>query len=288
MGAAVILGLTLGTFAALGKGGAFDRSVLVGSVLGMAGPSFFMAVIIAWIGGYVWFDQVSIPLVPFYFAGFGMIFYFLLKALRKASNDNPGRFGFKWFGAGAIYWMLAGALNWYFKSNALPMVDHYAQLPGTGLNMFGSMTDIDPFYGEHYEWKNLILPAITLGIRPLAIIVQLTRSSLLEVLGQDHIRTARAKGLTERAIVIKHALRNSLNPIVTAVSGWFASLLAGAVFIEYVFDWKGLGLEVFNSLEKEDLPVVMGAVLVIASIFVVVNIIVDVIYAWLDPRVRTH
>jgi len=297
MGAAIIIGLILGIFAALGKGGAFDRSVLVVSVLGMAGPSFFMAVIIAWMGGYVWFEQVSIPLIPFYCFALGFVFFYVKKQFRgrpkefKMKVPEPKSalsFSFNWFGIGVLYWMFAGAVNWYFKGSILPFVDHYAYLPGTGLNMFGSMTDVDPFYGEHYEMKNLILPAITLGIRPLAIIVQLTRSSLLEVMGQDHIRTARAKGLSEGRIIFGHALKNSLNPVVTAVSGWFASLLAGAVFVEYVFDWKGLGLEVFNSLEKEDLPVVMGAVLVIAAIFVVINILVDIIYAWLDPRVRMH
>ncbi|MCB0815727.1 MAG: ABC transporter permease, partial [Flavobacteriales bacterium] len=114
-----------------------------------------------------------------------------------------------------------------------------------------------------------------------------TRSSLLEVLAQDHIRTARAKGLSERQVVLRHGLRNALMPVLTAVSGWFASLLAGAVFVEFVFGWKGMGLEVFNALEREDFPVVMGAVLVFATLFVVMNLLVDLLYAVLDPRVRT-
>lgn len=291
MGAAILIGLMLGIFSAVLKGGSFDRSVLVVSVLGMAGPSFFMAVIIAWIGGYVWYEETAIPLVPFYFMAAGLLFHFLWGLLKKDNASVLGgkfTFAFKCLGAGVLYWVGAGALNWYFNGAFMPLVDQYAHLPGTGLNMFGSMTDIDPFEGEHYELKNLILPAITLGIRPLAVIVQLTRSSLLDVMGQDHVRTAKAKGLGPSRIIMGHAMRNALNPVVTAVSGWFASLLAGAVFVEYVFDWKGLGLEVFNSLEKEDLPVVMGAVLVIATIFVVVNILVDLIYAWLDPRVRTR
>ena len=89
--------------------------------------------------------------------------------------------------------------------------------------------------------RNLVLPAIALGVRPLAIIVQLTRSSMLETLRQDYIRTARAKGLTPFQVVKNHALRNALNPVITAVSGWLASLMAGAFFIEYIFNWKGLG-----------------------------------------------
>ena len=102
----------------------------------------------------------------------------------------------------------------------------------------------------------------------------------------DYIRTAKAKGLSQCTILFKHALNNSLNPVVTAVSGWFASLLAGAVFVEYIFAWNGIGKEIVDALSKMDLPVVMGAVLYIASIFVLINIIVDLIYGWLDPRIR--
>ncbi len=156
----------------------------------------------------------------------------------------------------------------------------------TGLNMTGSLYSIDPFEGEQLDLKNIILPAITLGIRPLAVIIQLTRNSLLDVLSQDFIRTATAKGLSNSTVIIKHALRNSLTPVITAISGWFASLLAGSVFIEYVFGWKGIGAEVVGALEKYDFPVVMGTVLVISILFVLINIIVDIIYGLFDPRVR--
>jgi len=156
----------------------------------------------------------------------------------------------------------------------------------TGLNMTGSLYTLDPFEGEILTLQNLILPAFTLGIRPLAIIVQLTRSSMLDVLSQDYIRTAKSKGLSYYKVIFKHALKNALNPVITTMSGWFASLLAGAVFIEYVFGWKGIGLELFQALEKYDLPVAMGVTLFLAGVFVVVNIVVDIIYAVLDPRVR--
>ncbi len=156
----------------------------------------------------------------------------------------------------------------------------------TGLNLSGSLYDYDPFYGRILNLSNLILPALTLGLRPLSIIVQLTRSSMLDVLSKDYIRTAKAKGLTNRQIIWNHALRNALNPVVTAVSGWFASLMAGAFFVEYIFGWNGLGKVTVDALELSDLPVVMGAVLFIAMIFVVINILVDIAYAWLDPRVR--
>ena len=157
----------------------------------------------------------------------------------------------------------------------------------THLEMTGSLYELDDF-GEsmHIKWKNLILPAVVLGIRPLAVVIQLMRNSLLEVFNQDYIRTARAKGLSEFQIIKKHAVKNALNPVVTAISGWFASMLAGAVFVEYIFGWNGLGKEIVNALNTLDLPVIMGAVLVIAVLFVIINIFVDLIYVWLDPKVK--
>jgi peptide/nickel transport system permease protein len=135
--------------------------------------------------------------------------------------------------------------------------------------------------------KNLVLPAFTLGIRPLAIITQLTRSAMLDVLSQDYIRTAYAKGLSKRTIILKHALRNALNPVITAVSGWFAELLAGAFFIEYIFGWKGIGKTTVDALEKLDYPVVTGAVLFSACIFVVINLAADWLYKKTDPRIAS-
>jgi len=157
----------------------------------------------------------------------------------------------------------------------------------TGLHMTGSWFDIDEVTGEKYlTLKNLWLPAITLGIRPLAIIAQLTRSSMLDVLNQDYIRTAYAKGLSKNVIVWKHALRNALNPVITAITGWFAELLAGAFFVEYIFGWKGIGKLTVDALEKLDFPVVMGSVLVIASLFILVNLLADILYGAIDPRVK--
>lgn len=156
----------------------------------------------------------------------------------------------------------------------------------TGLNMSGSLYDYNPFNGEELQLKNLILPALTLGLRPLSIIVQLTRSSMLDVMKMDYIRTAKAKGLTPFQVVRRHALKNALNPVVTAISGWFASLMAGAFFVEYIFSWNGLGKITVDALELSDLPVVMGAVLFIAFLFVIVNLLVDISYTLLDPRVK--
>ncbi|MEO5891824.1 MAG: ABC transporter permease, partial [Ferruginibacter sp.] len=157
----------------------------------------------------------------------------------------------------------------------------------TGLNMSGSLYSYNPFKGEVLTLKNLILPALTLGLRPLAIIVQLTRNAMLDVLAQDYIRTARAKGLSNNAIIYRHALKNALNPVVTAIAGWFASLLAGSFFVEYVFGFNGLGKATVDALEMSDFPVIMGSILFIAFIFVVINILVDILYVWIDPRVKT-
>jgi peptide/nickel transport system permease protein len=156
----------------------------------------------------------------------------------------------------------------------------------TGLNMSGSLYSYDPFKGEVIAWRNLILPMVTLGLRPLAIIVQLTRNAMLDELGKDYIRTAKAKGLSNNAIIYRHALKNALNPVITAVANWFASLLAGSFFVEYVFGYNGLGKTTVDALEMSDFPVVMGSILFIALIFVVISILVDLVYVWVDPRVK--
>lgn len=211
---AIIIGILLGIWSALVKDSWIDRSLLVITSFGMSIPSFFSAIIVAYIFAYLLHDI-------------------------------------------------------------------------TGFSMTGSLYEIDDLgEGKHLTLKNLVLPALTLGIRPLAVITQLTRNSLLEVLNQDYIRTAYAKGLSSRKVIWKHALKNSLNPVITATSGWFASMLAGAVFIEFIFGWNGLGKEIVNALNTLDLPVVMGAVLVIATTFIFINILVDILYGVLDPKVR--
>lgn len=211
---AIIIGIVFGIISALYKDTWIDKTIQVISTLGMSVPSFFSAILFAWLFGFV---------------------------LHKYTN----------------------------------------------LEMTGSLYELDDF-GEKMsiQWKNLILPAIVLGIRPLAVVIQLMRNSLLEVLNQEYIRTARAKGLSEFQVIKNHAVKNALNPVVTAISGWFASMLAGAVFVEFIFGWNGLGKEIVNALNTLDLPVIMGAVLVIAIIFITINILVDIIYAWLDPKVK--
>lgn len=213
---AIVIGILFGVISALNKDKFIDNFIQFISTVGMSVPSFFSAIIFAWVFGFI--------------------------------------------------------LNEY-----------------TNLNMTGNIYELDDF-GEEYifKLKNLILPSIVLGIRPLAVISQLMRNELLDVLSQDYIRTARSKGLTEYQIIKYHALKNSLNPVITAISGWFASMLAGAVFVEYIFGWNGLGKEIVNALNTLDLPVIMGSVLVIAFMFITINIIVDFVYRLLDPRVKLN
>jgi ABC-type dipeptide/oligopeptide/nickel transport system permease component len=193
-----------------------------------------------------------------------------------------------WLDTSAVFASIAGiSAPSFFMAIIIAYFFGVVLHPYTGLNLTGSWFDIDEVTGEKYfTFKNLILPALTLGIRPLAIITQLTRSAMLDVLSQDYIRTAYAKGLSKTKVVFHHALRNALNPVITAITGWFAELLAGAFFVEYIFGWKGIGKITVDALEKLDYPVVMGSVLLSACIFILVNMLADVLYGMVDPRVK--
>jgi peptide/nickel transport system permease protein len=157
--------------------------------------------------------------------------------------------------------------------------------------LFGAVLDWLPVSG--YMWQGdelhleyLILPMLVLALRPVSIIARVTRSSMMETLASDYVRTAKAKGVSWRGIVYKHALRNALNPVVTTVSAWLAGLLIGAFFIEYIFNWPGIGLQAVDAILRSDFPLIQGTVIFSAVIFVVVNFIVDILYARLDPRVK--
>lgn len=211
---------------------------------------------------------------------FATIFGILLGVLAAVKKDTF------WDASAIITSVLGISAPSFFAGLIIAYVFGYLLSQYTGLNMVGSLWEYDAFGGKRLAVHNLILPALTLGIRPLAIIAQLTRSALLDVLSQDYIRTAYAKGLTKAKVIWKHALPNALNPVVTAISGWLAELLAGSFFVEFIFSWKGLGKLTVDALDKFDFPIVMGAVLVSATIFVVVNMLTDLLYAWLDPRVK--
>lgn len=176
----------------------------------------------------------------------------------------------------------------YVAAMLFALVFGYAFGEWTGLEIQGSLFVLDDFGEWQLRWKNLILPALALGLRPVALITQLTRSAMLDVLSQDYVRTATAKGLSQKTVIVKHALRNALNPLVSAISGWFASLLTGAFFVENVFNFKGLGDATVNALLNFDIPVVLGCVLFTSAVFIVVNLVSDLLYTWLDPKVRVN
>ncbi len=156
----------------------------------------------------------------------------------------------------------------------------------TGLSLIGSLYEMDAFEKKHLALKNLILPAIALGIRPMAIITQLMRNSMLEVLSMDYIRTAYAKGLSKYMTITRHAIRNAINPVITAIGGWLGELLAGSFFVEYIFAWKGVGKVTVDALNRFDFPIVMGSVLLSSLIFITISILTDKLYSKIDPRVR--
>lgn len=211
------------------------------------------------------------------FATFFGIALGVLAALKKGT----------WLDTSAILASVAGiSAPSFFAGLLIAYIFGYVWSDFTGLGMVGSLWEYDTFGGRYLSVKNLILPALTLGIRPLAIITQLTRSSLLDVLSQDYIRTAYAKGLKKYQVIWRHALPNALNPVVTAISGWLAELLAGSFFVEFIFSWKGIGKLTVDSLDKFDFPIVMGAILITATIFVLVNMLTDLLYTKIDPRVK--
>lgn len=194
-----------------------------------------------------------------------------------------------WMDTSAIFTSILGiSAPSFFMGIIIAYLFGFVWSEYTGLHMTGSLYDTDPFQGRQLQLSHLFLPAITLGIRPLAIITQLTRSSMLDVLHQDYIRTAYAKGLSRTKVIWKHALRNALNPVITAITGWFAELLAGAFFVEYIFGWKGIGKVTVDALEKLDFPVVMGSVLISSLFFILINMLADGLYAVVDPRVRVE
>ena len=194
-----------------------------------------------------------------------------------------------WLDTTAIFSSIVGiSAPSFFMGIVMVYIFGFVLSDWTGLHIAGNWFMIDDAGHRRLTLQNLVLPAITLGIRPLAIITQLTRSAMLDVLDQDYIRTAYAKGLSKRQVIWKHGLRNALNPVITAVTGWFAELLAGAFFVEYIFGWQGIGKVTVDALEKLDYPVVMGAVLVSATFFILINMLADILYGLVDPRVRVE
>jgi peptide/nickel transport system permease protein len=162
----------------------------------------------------------------------------------------------------------------------------YLLLGQLGISMGGNDYYFDPLGAKQSGISNLIFPAIALAMRPMAIIAQLTRAALIDVLEQDYIRTAYAKGFGKGRVLLRHALPNALSPVARATRNWLAELIAGAFFVEYIFGWNGIGEITVKALNDLDIPVVKGAVLQTALIFILVKLLADVLYAALNPRAR--
>lgn len=235
--------------------------------------SFKLVSEIIWenVEGTFWLALSAMLFATVFGVGFG-----ILASLRQHSWLDHSMIGMSVLGISIPPYVLGLLLAMVFG--------HYLK-DYTGLNVTGHLW-YPGMDGREYHFRNLILPSITLGLTPMAIIVQLTRGAMLEVLSQDYIRTARAKGLKYRVIVLKHALKNALNPVITAVSGWLASLMAGAFFVEYIYGWKGLGSVTIAAVYNLDLPVVMGSTIFVACVFIFISILVDLLYGLVDPRVR--
>jgi peptide/nickel transport system permease protein len=217
----------------------------------------------------------------------------ILAAVRKNSlTDNltmsASLFGVSlpvyWLGLLLIY-LFAVNLNWLPPSGRLSIDAGFNFKPITNFYVLDALLQGN-FKALQDVLTHIILPALTLGTIPLAILARITRSAMLEVLSQDYIRTARAKGLLERWVIFKHALKNALLPVVTIIGLQFGTLLSGAILTETIFSWPGIGSWIYEGILARDYPVVQGGVVFVAVTFVLVNLLVDLSYAFLDPRIQ--
>ncbi len=249
---ACVVGIPAGIWAAYRHNSVFDLATMFGAMLGVSMPIFWLGLMLAYVFG------------------------FRLKWLPPSARLTIG------------VEMKTIAEAWGLASGA------------AGASTTGIMT-LDEFFSGFYVLRailtanfsalvdvlsHLVLPSVALGSIPMALIARMTRSSMLEVLGEDYIRTARAKGLKERVVLLRHALKNAFLPIITVIGLQLGWLLGGAILTETIFSWPGLGRLTVDRILFRDYPVVQGSVLVIALIFVVVNLLVDISYAYFDPRIR--
>jgi peptide/nickel transport system permease protein len=248
---ATTVGILLGVVSAYKRNSAIDAITMAGANLGVSIPVFVLGLLLAFV------------------------FAILLKgtplALPPSGRLTPG------------IEIVPLATRWGLEGTQGPIraivdfVSNIYTLNGLLSAQWGVFVD---------AFRHMILPAIALGTIPLAIIARITRSSLLDVLGQDYVRTARAKGLTERSVVRLHGLPNAMLPMVTVIGLQIGGLLSGAVLTETIFNLPGVGQATYDAITSHDFAVIQGFVLVIAVIFLVVNLIVDISYAYLDPRLR--
>jgi len=247
---ACVVGISAGIVSAYKQNSAFDLVTMIGALVGVSMPVFWLGLLLSYFFGFKlhWLPPSARLTVGIE-----------LKTIAEAYNIQL---------SGQIGAAVMAVLN--FLSN---------------LYVFDSIVTANPD-ALIDSIKHLILPSIALGTIPMSIIARMTRSSLLEVLGMDYIRTARAKGQHERVVLMTHAMKNAFLPIITVIGLQFGGLLAGAILTETIFSWPGMGRLVVERILARDYPTVQGAVLVIALLFVFLNLLVDISYAYLDPRIR--
>jgi peptide/nickel transport system permease protein len=189
-----------------------------------------------------------------------------------------------WLGLLLIY-LFSVTLNWLPPSGRIGIEGGLTFQPITGFYLLDSLLRLNlPVFVD--VLAHLVLPALTLGTIPLAIVARITRSTMLDVLSQDYIRTAKAKGLPDRVVIFRHALKNALLPINTTIGLQFGTLLGGAILTETIFSWSGIGSWIYEGILARDYPVVQGGVVFVAIMFVLVNLLVDLSYGFVDPRVQ--
>jgi len=249
---ACVVGITAGVIAAYWHNSFFDLLTMAGALVGVSMPIFWLGLLLMFLFGYK------------------------LKWLPPSSRVTVGVELMTITEAYHLDQIFTGELG--AKVIALcDFLSNFYVLTSIVTGNWAALRDV---------LSHLILPSIALGTIPMAIIARMTRSSLLEVLGEDYIRTARAKGLRERAVLMRHAMKNAFLPIITVIGLQMGLLLSGAILTETIFSWPGMGRLVVNRVLARDYPSVQGSVLVIALLFVFINLIVDISYAYLDPRIR--
>lgn len=248
---ATVVGIPLGAWSAYKRNSPVDVGTMVIANIGVSMPVFWLGLMLAYIFALALKDT-PFQLPPSGRNSPGLI----VPTLMEAWGINPG--------PGAFRSLLQFLSNMHLLNSLLTL----------NLTVFADTA------------KHMILPAVALGTIPLALIARMTRSSLLDVLGLDYVRTARAKGLRERTVVIRHGMRNALVPVVTIVGLSLGALLGGAVLTETIFNLSGVGRILFDGIQARDYSIVQGFTLVIAAAYVVINLFVDVLYGYLDPRVR--
>lgn len=248
---ATVVGILAGMWSAYKRNSVFDFVTMVLANIGVSMPVFWLGLMLAF------FFAIVLKGTPL--------------ALPPSGRNAPG----------LIIPSLAQTWNLQLESGFWASALQFF----SNMHLFNSLITLN-WQGFADTAKHLILPSVALGTIPMAIIARMTRSSLLDVLGLDYVRTARAKGLRERAVVLRHGMRNALIPVVTIIGLSLGHLLAGAVLTETVFNLSGMGRILFDAIQARDYAIVQGFTLIIAIAFVVINLLVDLLYGYLDPRVR--